>query len=203
MPKYMPRMTTEKTKLKDGALGLNYPMLSRSNYTAWALKIKVFMKAHGVWDAVEVSEKDKVTVYEKHDQIALATIYQSIPEDVLLSVAEKEKVKEAWEPIKTMCQGADRAKQAKVQTLKSEFENLHMKESDQLDEFCMKLNGLVINICALGETVSESYVVKRLFRAMPDRYLQIVSTIEQFGDLNKMTVEETVGSLKTNDERTK
>ncbi|KAL8101049.1 hypothetical protein AgCh_033071 [Apium graveolens] len=191
-------MTTEKTKLKDGAIGLKYPMLAKGNYTAWA-----FMKAHGVWNAVEVSKEDKSTVDEKHDQIVLAAIYQSIPEDVLLSVAEKETAREAWEAIKTMCQGADRVKKSKIQTLKSEFENLNMKETDQLDDFCIKINGLVTTIRALGEEITKRYILKRLLRAMPNKYLQIVSTIEQFGDLENMTVEEIVSSLEAHNERTR
>lgn len=78
-----------------------------------------------------------------------------------------------------------------------------MKESEHIDDFCMKLNGLVTNIRALGEEVSEAYVVKNLLRAVPARFLQITSTLEQFGDLEKMTVEEAVGSLKAHDERVK
>lgn len=39
--------------------------------------------------------KEKGTVIDdKQDKIALATIYQGIPEDILLSVAEKETAKE-------------------------------------------------------------------------------------------------------------
>lgn len=120
MPKYMPRMTTEKTKLKDGDIGVSYPMLAKNNYTAWAFKIKAYIKAHGVWEAVEVSKEDKTLVDEKHDQVALVAIYQSIPEDALLYVAEKGTTSEECEAIQTMCQGADRVKKAKVQTLKSE-----------------------------------------------------------------------------------
>lgn len=45
--------------------------------------------------------------------------------------------------------------------------------------------------------------MKSLLRAMPSKYLQIVSTIEQFGDMETMTVEEAIGSLKAHDERTK
>lgn len=37
-------------------------------------------------------------------------------------------------------------KKARIQTLKAEFESLSMIESDQLDEFYMKLNALVTNI---------------------------------------------------------
>lgn len=43
--------------------------------------------------------------------------------------------------------------------------------------------------------------MKRLLRAMPSKYLQIVSTIEQFWDFEKMTFEEAVGSLRAHDER--
>ncbi|XP_074323732.1 uncharacterized protein LOC141660642 [Apium graveolens] len=130
-------------------------------------------------------------------------MYQGIPENVLLSIAENKSVKAAWEVIKTLCQGAEQVKKAQVQTLKTEFEALCMNESDQLDDFYLKLNGLASNIRALGEEIKESYIVKKLLRAMPTRFLQITSTIEQFGDLDKITVKEAMGSLKAHDERIK
>lgn len=130
-------------------------------------------------------------------------IYQGIPEDVLLSIASRKTAKEAWDAIKTLCQGAEKVKKARIQTLKSEFEALSMKDSEQLDDFFMKLNGVVTNIHALGEEMQESYVVKKLLRAVPTRFLQIASTIEQFGNLETMTVEEAIGSLKAHDERIK
>lgn len=101
----------------------------------------------------------------------------------MLTIAEKEIAKEAWEAIKTLCMGAERVKKAKVQTLKGEFESLVMKEMDQVDDFCMKLSGIVTNIRVLGETMEESSVVRKILRAVPEKYLQIASNIEQFGDL--------------------
>ncbi|KAL8145756.1 hypothetical protein AgCh_003778 [Apium graveolens] len=197
----MPKMaTTEVNKTKEGAVSLSYPMLAKCNYTAWALRMKVFMQAHDVWDAVE-SKDDKIEVDDRTDKIALDAIYQGIPEDILLSVADKKTAKQAWEAVKTMCLGADRVKKARVQTLKAEFESLSMKDSEPLDDFCMKMKGLVINIRALGENVEENYVVKKLLRAVPQKFLQIASTIEQFGNLEIMTVEEAVGSLKDHEER--
>lgn len=73
-------------------------------------------------------------------------IYQGIPEEILLSITAMKTAKEAWDAIKTLCQGADRVKKARVQTLKAEFEALSMKESEQLDDFYMELNRLVTNI---------------------------------------------------------
>ncbi|XP_074374031.1 uncharacterized protein LOC141714409 [Apium graveolens] len=151
---------TETSKTKD-RVGLSYPMLARSKYTTWALKMKVNMQAHGVWDTVDPKDSNS-NIEEKMDKTALA--------------------------------------KAKVQTLKSEFESLKMKETEQLDDLCYKLNSLVANIRALGEPIDEGYVVKKLLRAVPTKFLQITSNIEKFGYLEKMTVEETVGSLKEHEE---
>lgn len=177
-------------------------MLTKTNYTAWALKMRVFMQAHGVWEAIEPKDP-KTTVEEKLDKRALAVIYQGVPEDVLLSIAEKTTSKEAWNAVKTMSLGADKVKMAKAQTLKCEFEALSMKESEPLDDFCLRLNSLVANIRALGEKVEEAYVVKKMLRAVPSKFLQIASAIEQFGNVDAMSVEEVVGSLKAHEERLK
>lgn len=163
MPKYMPKkVTVETSKTKYGAIGLSYPMLNRGNYTAWSLKMRMYIQAHGVWDAVE-STNPKTVVEERTDKIALAAIYQGIPEDILLSMAEKRTTRGAWEAVRTMCLGAERVKKTRIQSLKAEFESLCMKETEALDDFCMKLNGLVINIRTLGEEIEEAYIVKKFF----------------------------------------
>lgn len=193
----------EVNKVKGGgSYGLSYPMLARSNYTAWALKMKVVMQAQGVCSAIEPSDP-KVAVEEKAVKVALAIIYQGMPEDMVLSIANKKTAKESWDMIKTLCQVADRAKKDRVQTLKSEFEMLSMNDNEQIEDFHLRMNGLVTNIQALGEVMEESYVVKKLLRAVPAKFVQITSTLEQFGDMETMTVEEAVGSLKAHEERVK
>ncbi|XP_074363725.1 uncharacterized protein LOC141704380 [Apium graveolens] len=133
--------------------------------------------------------------------IQILMSWQGIPEEYLLSIAEKKIAKDAWEAIKTMSQGADKVKQAKVQTLKAEFESLTMKDADQIDDFYMKINGIVSNIRAIGEPVAESYVVKKLLCVVPSKFLQIASTLEQFGNLETMSLEEAIGALKAHEER--
>ncbi|XP_074363992.1 uncharacterized protein LOC141704701 [Apium graveolens] len=133
----------EMGKNKDGMISLNYPMLTRANYTAWAMKMKVYMQAHGVWDAISPKNPKSMT---------------GIPEDVLLSLANKETAKEAWEAIRTLCQGAEKVKTTRTQTLKAEFESMTMKDSESVDDFSTKLNNLVTNIRALGEEAHEERI---------------------------------------------
>ncbi|XP_074377056.1 uncharacterized protein LOC141718572 [Apium graveolens] len=167
----------ETNKAKESSFGLSYPMLTKANYTVWALKMKVFMQAHGVWEAIEPKDA-KAALEDKIDKRALAVIYQGVPEDVLLSIAEKKTSKDAWNALKTMSMGAEKVKSTKAQTLKREFEVLQMKENEAFDEFYLKLNSLVTNIRALREKMEEAYVVKKILRVVPTRFLQIASAIE-------------------------
>lgn len=72
---------------------------------------------------------------ERKDRMARAAIYQAIPEDVLLMLAEKDTAKEAWETLKMMHMGTDRVKEAKIQILRSDFEVIRMKDGESVDDF--------------------------------------------------------------------
>ncbi|CAL4903867.1 unnamed protein product [Urochloa decumbens] len=178
---------------------LQYPMLSKSNYPAWAIKMEAYMRAQGVWDAIEA--KDPKQVPARKSQMALAAIYQAIPEGTLFLLSGKKTAKSAWEALKTMHIGAKRLRDAKMQTLRLEFEGLRMKEAESVDEFAVRLTTVVNKIQTLGEDIEESYVVRKFLRAVPSKFLQIASTIEQFGDLDTMTLEEVIGRLKVHEER--
>ncbi|KAL8101432.1 hypothetical protein AgCh_033358 [Apium graveolens] len=97
---------------------------------------------------------------------SLNVLGMAIPEDVLLYVADKKAAKEVWEAFKIMRLGAERARQARVQTLMIEFEMMKMTEEESIEDFSLKLSGLMTNMRALGETVQENYLVKKLLRAV-------------------------------------
>nr|GEW19566.1 zinc finger, CCHC-type [Tanacetum cinerariifolium] len=99
--------------------------------------------------------------------------------------------------------GEERVQQARSQTLKSDFEMLHMKEDETIDTFTTKLTTLVNKATSLGPTVKDEELVRKLLNTVPDRYLQIVAPIEQYSDLDEMTLEEAIGRLKTYEERIK
>ncbi|GJX72398.1 zinc finger, CCHC-type containing protein [Tanacetum coccineum] len=99
--------------------------------------------------------------------------------------------------------GEERVQQARLQTLKSDFEMLQMMEDETIDAFTTKLTTLVNKAASLGHTMEDETLVRKLLNAVPDRYLQIVASIEQYSDLSEMTLEEAIGRLKTYEERIK
>ena len=87
---------------------IKYPTLTTTNYTVWAIRIKLLLKVHKVWDAIE-NESD---VGEKND-MATALIFQSIPEALVLQVGDLE-AKKVWDSIKSRYMGADRVREARL-----------------------------------------------------------------------------------------
>nr|GEX33224.1 zinc finger, CCHC-type [Tanacetum cinerariifolium] len=80
---------------------------------------------------------------------------------------------------------------------------LHMKEDETINTFTTKLTTLVNKAASLGHTMKDGTLVRELLNVVPDRYLQIVASIEQYSDLSEMTLEEAIGRLKTYEERIK
>lgn len=78
--------------------------------------------------------------------MALAPIYEVIPEESLLLIAEKETTMKAWQTLETTYVGTNRVKAAKLQTLRIEFEILCMKETETIDDFAAKLIAIVSKI---------------------------------------------------------
>lgn len=81
--------------------------------------------------------------------------FPSCAEDLLLLPTE-ETTQETWNTLKTLHVGADRLKEARMQTLKSEFENFHMRDNDSIDDFAMKMTMLVNQIRRLGDKMEET-----------------------------------------------
>lgn len=120
-----------------------------------------------------------------------------------MQVAAKKTRKELWDSLKARFIGEERVKEVRLQTLKSEFDGLRMKEDEMIDGYARKLTGMSVRYANLGGTLDDAALVKKPFDTVPERYINVVARIEQFYDLKKLAFDEAVGRLKAYEERTK
>nr|GEV55676.1 ribonuclease H-like domain, reverse transcriptase, RNA-dependent DNA polymerase [Tanacetum cinerariifolium] len=177
------------------------PMLKPSNYSLWAIRMQIILEANGLWEMIEPLETTQAD--NKKHKTAIAFLYQALPEDQLLQITKHKTAKAIWNALKTRHIGKGRIQQERLQTLKSNFEMLHMKKDETIDTFTGKTTTLVNKAASLRHTIEDRTLVRKLLNAVPDRYLQIVASIEQYFDLSEMTMEEAIGRLKTYEERIK
>ncbi|XP_023772790.1 uncharacterized protein LOC111921438 [Lactuca sativa] len=109
------------------------PTLTLTNYTIWRMRMEVLLGIHGVWDVIDPGLDDV-----KKNNIVKRLLFQSILEDLILQIGNLKTGREMWEAIKTRNLGADRVKEARLQTLITKFENLKMSDNSTIDEFAAK-----------------------------------------------------------------
>jgi hypothetical protein len=174
----------------------SFPLLTKGNYEEWSLVMKVKLQARGLWEAVEEDDVD----YQE-DRMALEALLSAVPPEMFRPLAVKKTAKEAWAAIRSLHVGDDRVRKSTLQKMRREWELLGFKEGEAVDDFALRLSGLMSSLAIYGEPVDEQRAVEKLLRVVPPKYSQIALSIETLLDTATLSVEEVTGRLKTVDER--
>ena len=137
-----------------GMFNTQLPLLNGKNYDYWAIVMRALFTSQDLQQFVEdgfeepadknefnsltQAEKELLKNYKKKDALALYFLYQAVDESVFPRIAAATTSKEAWETLKIAYKGMEKVKTTKLQLLSRNFENLCMKELDNIDSFLHK-----------------------------------------------------------------
>jgi hypothetical protein len=116
----------------------------------------------------------------------MEAILKAVPAEYRVMLGSKDSAKETWDALKTMRLGNERARKAKAQLARREYDSL---------------TGMVTQLGALGEPVTEEEAVKKFLRTAPEKFDQIVMSIETCLEMEALTIEDVTGRLKAVEER--
>jgi hypothetical protein len=86
----------------------------------------------------------------RDDRLAFTAILRALPPEMLASLATKRTTQSVWEAIKSRQIGVHRVRDANVEQLQKDFDNIRFKDGETVDDFSMRLTRLVNNIAVLG-----------------------------------------------------
>eukprot|EP00253_Pinus_taeda_P031977 PITA_31977 len=200
-----------------GMCNTQLPQFNGKNYDYWEITMRALLASQDLWEFVEDgfdepavenefnnlthAEKELLKSYKKKDSKALYFLYQAVHESVFPRIAAAKTSKEAWKTLKITYHGMEKVKTSKLQLLRRDFENLRMKESDNINSFFTHVIGLVTQIRYHGEILEERRIVEKLLRVLPSKFDVIVTTIEETKDLTNFSVDELHASLITHEQR--
>ncbi|KHN27238.1 hypothetical protein glysoja_049811, partial [Glycine soja] len=92
-------------------------------------------------DETSLSQAQKETFKDsrKRHKKALFLIYQALHDDAFEKNFNATSTKEAWDKLQTFHKGEDKVKKVRLQTLRGEFESLHMKESESIFNYFSRI----------------------------------------------------------------
>jgi hypothetical protein len=174
-----------------GGGGTSYPVLTKTNYSDWALLMKVKLKARALWSVIEKGGAD---AYE--EMIALDALCSAVPPEMMSLIADKDTAKEAWDEIATMRVDDDHVKKSMAQQLRRKFDLTTFEDGETIEDFALRLNGMAAQLATLGEKVKDSEIVAKMLRSLPSRFKQISIVIKTLLDVSTMSVAELTRRLK-------
>jgi hypothetical protein len=186
---------------------LNFvPAFDGMNYGYWKARMRFFLKSIECWGIVETgwTKPEYATpelVPQKNARLsndkALHDLCQALSPSEFAKISNCESAKAAWQILETTYEGTKLVKSAKLQMLISKLEDIKMLEEKTFGEFYSKISDLRNSMVSLGKPISDVKLIQKILRSLPERFRIKVTTIEESKDLEKLKIEELVGSLQT------
>ncbi|XP_052626721.1 uncharacterized protein LOC128133367 [Lactuca sativa] len=76
-----------------------------------------------------------------------------------------------------------------------------MKETETIDEYAGKISAMISKFGSTGAILEDEELVRKLFDTVPEKFINLVASIEQICDMESMSFEETIRHLKAYEDR--
>ncbi|XP_059066367.1 uncharacterized protein LOC131857682 [Cryptomeria japonica] len=137
---------------------------------------------------------DEKKQYEMNAR-AKHAILNALTKDVFVKIMHCKLANEIWEKLENIYQGNEKVKQSKILMLKTQFEEMKMKDDEKVAEYFSRIDELVNGMRGLGQEVDEFTVVKKAIRTILPKYETKVSALEEKIFFNKLTLDDLQGTL--------
>ncbi|KAL5542030.1 hypothetical protein UlMin_009740 [Ulmus minor] len=148
------------------------PTLNKNNYDNWSIKTKALFGAHDVWEIIgkgfnepkneAALIQDQNTALKdsrKRDKKALYLIYQALDDDGFEKISNATSAKQVWEKLQTSYKGVEKVKKVRLQTLRGEFESLHMKVSKSISDYFSRVTTISNQLKRNGEKLEDVRII--------------------------------------------
>jgi len=134
-------------------------------------------------------------LYKKHHTIR-GSLVTAIPKAEYMKMSDKSTVKAMFASLCANYEGSKKVREAKSLMLVHQYELFKMKDDESIEQMYSRFQILVSRLQILKKSYVASDHVSKILRSLPARWRPKVTAIEEAKDLNSLSVEDLVSSLK-------
>jgi hypothetical protein len=147
-------------------------------------------------------QNDKEVKLGENNSKDTNALLNGLSDTVFIEVAHCKSSKEIWEKVQNIYEGDIKVKEAKLQTYIGQFEQLKMKEDEDITTYFLRVDETLNAIIGLGKEIEESVIVQKILRSLPMRFNPNISTLEEISDLDSISMDELHGIFRAYEMRT-
>ncbi|XP_022853494.1 uncharacterized protein LOC111374962 [Olea europaea var. sylvestris] len=185
------------------------PTFNGDNYDFWSIKMKTHLCAQNLWDVVNdgyinpddistlsTAQKKELKENQQKDSLTPLALQMSLADTYFSRIMRAKMVKETWDKLKEEFYGSYKVRTCCLQTLRRNFENLKMKDSEIAKDYYSKIDKIVNQIKSYEDDVPQKKVVGKILITCTEKYDPIIAAIDESKDIDKLTAGELMGSLE-------
>jgi len=176
-----------------------------TNFNLWKSHMQCHLQSMGMqyWTMAstkytppqnDLKNANEITYVENNLQTKEALL-NALSDSELTNVVDLQTAFEIWEKLELLHEGDKYVKCARLQSLKGKFENLKMREDENITTFMPRVNELVCGIRCVGGVLDEDEIVGKVLKSLPASYKYKVATIKEFKAHSSVTRDQLVGKL--------
>jgi len=176
--------------------------------------MKNFLRSNEYWGLVETgipvaaegmdpTEEQRKTIEDHRlkDLKVKNYLFQAIDRSILETILKKDTLKDIWDSLKQKYQGTARVKRAQLQALRKEFEVLHMKMGESVNDYFARTLTIINKMRIHGEYMNDVVVIEKILRSMTPKFDYVVCSIEESNDIDVLSIDELQSSLLVHEQR--
>jgi hypothetical protein len=139
----------ENTNLYENGI----PQFDGHKYDFWSIMMKTYIHAHGFqfWKAIVDGHttpsvpptNEKAMKLGKNNSKATNAVLNGLIDTVFTKVAHCKSAKDIWDKLRNIYEGDTKVKAAKLQTYRGQFEQLKMKEDENIATYFLRVDEIV------------------------------------------------------------
>ena len=137
-------------------------------------------------------------LYKKHHKMR-GIIVVALPRTEYLKMNDKSTTKAIFASLSADYEGNKKVREAKDIVLVHQYELFKMKDDESIEAIYSRFQTLVSGLQILKKIYVASDHVSKILRSLPARWRPKVTAIEEAKDLNTLSVEDLISSLKVHE----
>ena len=210
------------TFLSEGQSTSRPPLFKGVNYSYWKARMKIFIQAqdYEMWNVIEdgpyvptkIIEGTRVPkVREEWDvnetrlvqlnSKAMNCLYCALDSNEFNRISICESAKEIWDTLMVCHEGTSQVKESKINLYVHDYEMFQMNDNETISEMFTRFTDIINSLKSLGRSYTTSDLVRKVLRSLrpKERWQPKVTAIEEAKDLNKLKLDDLIGSLMTHE----
>src|ERR1044072_1132877 len=202
---------------KDNTYSAKPPIFDGEKFEYWKDRIESFFLGHDVdlWDIVikgyehpkdaegkaisrsQMIESQKKSFKDHHK--ARTILLNAISYAEYEKITNKEYAKSIFDSLQMTHEGNSQVKETKALALIQKYEAFRMEEEESVETMFSRFQMLVAGLRVLDKGYSTADHIKKIIRSLPAKWRPMVTALKRAKDLNKISLEDLISSLRSHE----